>query len=451
MPPTTPTQIRDALRNAAATPPTSRALDEARKSFGSARPRPSSASRGRSNGDQHSAAVNSGRDAFGGATSPTTALSALAIQCSLLEQEMDAWGADVTAAAAWDAAANRAPSALFVCGAAGPSAEYINGLFDREPAGGRKGGEAPSYRRRRGARARWRGLRAAVKAKAGLAAVVSHATESRRGSTGVPGGVGGVWLFLAGDGRWYVHDELAKAARRPTGWACTRKALPPAGSSGPFGGALLPHEAPGGWQIAVGSNTFLPQPAVMLRAMTPAEADKLAAAKGKRWDAAAEAAPEAYEVTGAEGPNAEGCINGVFRRVDAARKEGGAPAFRRDGAAGAAPVWLYLATSNTWFISTEANKDTRKDAGWAHTGGVLPGTLPHGAAGAWKVCIDGEFKEQGGLVLEPLSGADADRRLAAAADAWAAAAERCSDSVRVAGVTGPCGGVCNGTYGHCGL
>ncbi|MEE3250420.1 MAG: hypothetical protein VX264_11810 [Chloroflexota bacterium] len=132
-------------------------------------------------------------------------------------------------AAAWNAAAARGPSAVTIAGATGEDVdENVNGMFDRVPAERRAGG-APVYRRR---------------------------------------GVGDRWLLLAFTNQWYVGDTEDKDAREASGWACTAT---------PVAAGTLPHEVlAGGWEVVV-DGKYDPQPAVAVRGVTKAEADRLEA------------------------------------------------------------------------------------------------------------------------------------------------------------------------------
>ena len=133
------------------------------------------------------------------------------------------------------------------------------------------------------------------------------------------------------------------------------------------------------------------QPAVAVRALAPAEADRLEAADAAAWDAAAargDAAAAVVTIAGATGPRAH-LVNGTFDRVPSERAPGGAPVYKRRGQAwsgGGGDVWLVLARG-TWFVGSTKSKDARKGFGWAATvDAVAPGTLPHEVpAGGWRV------------------------------------------------------------------
>ena len=151
----------------------------------------------------------------------------------------------------------------------------------------------------------------------------------------------------------------------------------------------MPHRAAAGeWKVDHGDD-WDDQPAVAVRAIARAEADRFEAAAAAVWDAAAARggdAATAMVIGGATGPTAD-FVNGVFDRVPGERKPGGAPVYRKRGDGG---KWLFLAPSdNTWYVGSTKSKDAREYHGWACTAdAVADGTLPHEApAGGWKVNV----------------------------------------------------------------
>ena len=327
------------------------------------------------------------------------------------------------AAAAWARAADRAARApvVRVDGATGNSASDVNRLYDRQPPRAAAGGEradgstagvgAPDYRQR--------------------------ADPDR-------------WLYRATDGRWYVGTTEWKDTRKATGWART---------ADPVADGTLPHEAPtGGWEVGV-DGKWVPQPAVAVRSVTVAEADRLDAAAAAEvaaaWARAADRAARAPVVLidGATGPNA-GTVNGMYDRqppraaAGRARADGstpgvGAPDYRQR----ADPDrWLFRATDGKWRVSDTGDKDARKTDGWARTADpVADGTLPHEApAGGWEVGVDEKWVPQSAVTVRGVTEAEADQTAAA----WARAADRAARTpvVHVDGATGPNAGEVNGLY-----
>ena len=140
---------------------------------------------------------------------------------------------DAARAAAWDAAAARAPPTIAITGATGDESHIVNSIFDLVPEKRAPGG-APVYKRRRK----------------------------------VQGAAGEKWLFFSCDSRWSVDDGVK--ARWAFGVARTAASL---------AHGTLPHEAPaGGWQVDESDDKFgAPQPAVIVRGVTKAEADRLEA------------------------------------------------------------------------------------------------------------------------------------------------------------------------------
>ena len=87
------------------------------------------------------------------------------------------------------------------------------------------------------------------------------------------------------------------------------------------------------------------------------------AALGAAMRRAREAAA-AVRISGATGELA-GAVDGLFELTDEA---GHGPVWKKRGA----EVYLYRAHDGKWLVSDAANKDARKDGGWAYsaTGGV---------------------------------------------------------------------------------
>ena len=136
------------------------------------------------------------------------------------------------------------------------------------------------------------------------------------------------------------------------------------------------------------------QPALAVRAIARAEADRLEAAAAAAWDAAAARGPAVVTVAGATGNSN---TNGTFDRVPAERAPGGPPVYkRRTKTPGGKQPWLFLACNNMWIVGNTGNKDARKAAGWAyHPVAVADGKLPHEApAGGWQVSTSKGFAKQ---------------------------------------------------------
>merc|ERR1712034_160227 len=116
-----------------------------------------------------------------------------------------------------------------------------------------------------------------------------------------------------------------------------------------------------------GNDAWEDQPALAVRAVARAEADRCEAAAAAAWDAAAARggdAAAAMVITGATGPDAH-MVNGTFDRVPRERKPGGAPVYRKRGDD---DNWLYLVPNyNAWTVGSTKNKDTRKAEGSACT------------------------------------------------------------------------------------
>merc|ERR1712034_269933 len=117
-----------------------------------------------------------------------------------------------------------------------------------------------------------------------------------------------------------------------------------------------------------GNDAWEDQPALAVRAVARAEADRFEAAAAAAWETAAARggdAAAAMVITGATGPKAQD-VNGVFDRVPGEQKPGGAPVYRKRG--DGIQLWLFFAPSNnTWMVSDTEEKDARKHAGVAHT------------------------------------------------------------------------------------
>ena len=242
------------------------------------------------------------------------------------------------AQAAWDAAGAFAPRSLAIAGAVGSDrGEAINAIFDNVP-GKRDPGCPPLYQKR---------------------------------------GDENVWLHLACDNTWYVHDAAAKDKRAPGGWAWT---------ASPVADGTLPDEAPrvheadepghGGWVVAVDGQA-VPQPAI-----TCADIDAA-------WDAANARGPPAVGLYGVTGDYAF-AINGTYDRVPAERGPRGPPVYRRRGKAAGTDVWLFLASSGQWLVADTDTKDANaggvRGTGWAVTAATVgEGVLPHEAPQGWIV------------------------------------------------------------------
>jgi hypothetical protein len=225
------------------------------------------------------------------------------------------------------------------------------------------------------------------------------------------------WLFRATDGTWWVSDTERKDARKTAGCAFT---------ADPVADGTLPHEAPaGGWKVWV-DGTYVRQPAVTVRGVTEAEADRLDAAAAAEaaaaWARAADRVARApvVRIDGARGSSA-GYVNGLYdRQPPRAAAGGGAAAAGAVAAAAGAPDyrqranpdrWLFRATDGTWYVGDTEWKDARKAIGWARTAGpIAAGTLPHEApAGGWKVWDGKAWNPQPAVTVRGVTEAEADR------------------------------------------
>ena len=177
--------------------------------------------------------------------------------------------------------------------------------------------------------------------------------------------------------------------------ALTRAAAVAAGGAPP-----LPHLAAAGmWKVIPGANrdpaneSLYPnnpaghgwddQPAITVRAITRAEADRLEAATAAAWDAAAARAPAALRIINVTSrQNARTAIfdNGTYECVPGARAPGGAPVFERQHWWGnGTPPWLFLAQNNKWTVGSTARKNARTEGLTSTLDAVAAGTLPHEA------------------------------------------------------------------------
>ena len=116
------------------------------------------------------------------------------------------------------------------------------------------------------------------------------------------------------------------------------------------------------------------------------------------WNAAAARGPAAVTIAGATGEDVDENVNGMFDRVPAERRAGGAPVYRRRGVG---DRWLLLAFTNQWYVGDTENKDALTNTGWAHTVNVaVTGTLPNeNLAGGWKVLGSAGWDSQPALTV----------------------------------------------------
>ena len=154
--------------------------------------------------------------------------------------------------------------------------------------------------------------------------------------------------------------------------------------------------------------TFHPQPAITVRGVLEADADRLCAAEAARTAAAwaqavARDGDAVVRIKGVTGPWADD-INGTYD-PQPPRSAGAPPDYRQR----ADPDrWLFLAVNGQWSVNNTESKDARKDEGWVCTvNPVEDGTLPHEVPeGGWKVSDGHEFHPQPALTVRAATAAE---------------------------------------------
>jgi len=288
-------------------------------------------------------------------------------------------------ALSWQLSGNDVAPAITVAGASGQCVGQINGIYELRYSS--SGDGAPSFQQRDGR---------------------------------------DVWLYMAGDMRWWISNAKSKDARASSGWAY----------STPVDPGTLPNELDA-WGLIQRDGQWEDHKLQV----TLSSLEDAAASATEAWSRAAldVAAAPAMIVRGAKGMRST-LVNGAFL-LSEPPSDGEAPCFRNSEFD---DTWLYFAVDGRWWISSTERKKRREASGWAFSQPVAAGTLPSKCVG-WRVTLgDGHFMEQS-LQIESCGLEEAETFKATA---WSRAvrALRTKQALVVKGASGSNGSYINGIY-----